>query len=134
MKTIELVQNEFNRTLQPLGDERILIGYVEEVNGPGARERPEFVPTRHELLEIAKYWERVWLRETYSMWGLQMTGSTPIRLTTFADIRIGRIAKIVGEEAVLAATNTVLEEFGKGQNPRTWRRFLEGFPPPAKRK
>jgi hypothetical protein len=35
------------------------IGYVEEVNGTGAQEVQEFLPTRHELLQLVKYWARV---------------------------------------------------------------------------
>ena len=34
------------------------IAAVEEVNGPGAAELAGFVPTRHELLELARYWAR----------------------------------------------------------------------------
>ena len=38
------------------GDDRILIGYVDEVNGPGSEEVSGFVPTRHELIQLVKYW------------------------------------------------------------------------------
>ena len=31
-----------------------VVGLVEEVNGTGAKARPEYVPTRHELLELAR--------------------------------------------------------------------------------
>jgi hypothetical protein len=36
----------------------LVIGWVPEVNGEGAVEAKEFVPTRHELSIIARHWLR----------------------------------------------------------------------------
>ena len=38
----EIVTNKDNELLRPWGNEKIVIGYVEEVNGAGAMEVPEF--------------------------------------------------------------------------------------------
>ena len=42
-------RNTDNEWLRPMGNQEVIIGLVDEVNGEGAREIPGFVATRHEL-------------------------------------------------------------------------------------
>src|SRR5262245_47382834 len=42
--------------LGALGDGRVLIGFVDEVNGPGAVECAGYRPTIHELRVLAEHW------------------------------------------------------------------------------
>ena len=51
--------NADNESLGAMRCGTFSIGYVEEVNGTGAQEVQEFLPTRHELLQLVKYWARV---------------------------------------------------------------------------
>jgi len=55
---MQIVRNVDNEHVQPMGITGGVIGFVEEVYGPGAREIPGFVPNRHELLLLAHHWEK----------------------------------------------------------------------------
>jgi hypothetical protein len=110
------------------GNDRIVIGCVDEVNGAGSIEFPSFVPTRHELIQLAKYWATVRIDLDFSYFVDGQTGSTEIRLGPFASRRVARIAEALGEEEVAKAVNEAYDEFGKGIDPRKWRIFREGTP------
>lgn len=49
------VRNADNEYLGAWGGRRLVIGSVNEVNGPGAQEIPDFMPNRHELIQLTKY-------------------------------------------------------------------------------
>jgi len=53
------VRNADNEWLGSFGGSGLRIGAVDEVNGSGAAEVVGFIPTRHELLELARYWANV---------------------------------------------------------------------------
>ncbi len=110
------------------GNDRIVIGCVDEVNGPGSIEFPSFVPTRHELVQLAKYWASVRMDLDFSHFIDGQTGSSEIRLGPFASRRIARIAAALGEDEVAKAVNEAYDEFGKRCDPRTWKVFREGTP------
>lgn len=117
--------NADNDYLGPFGGNGLTIGLVDEVAGEGATEVPEFVPTRHELLQLVKYWERRYLElEHFFFWSGQ-SGSTDIRVKPYANRRIARIAKLIGDEDVSRAIDEVWSEFAE-QNPRDWDVFLNG--------
>ena len=88
------------------------IGCVEIVNGSAAREVPEFLPTRHELLELVKYWESTFLDRAFFMFQTRQIGSTDIRMGPFAERRVIRIIKLLGDEGI-KAVRKVREEFEK---------------------
>ena len=52
----EYHEHEDNEGLAPLGGGGFLVGYVDDVHGRGAKECPEYVPTRHELAKLAAHW------------------------------------------------------------------------------
>jgi hypothetical protein len=82
------------------GGNGVYIGYVSEVNGPDSVEMPEFVPTRYELLQLAKYWATLALDLQFDFFLYAQTGSSEYRLDAFARRRVGRIAEILGREQV----------------------------------
>jgi hypothetical protein len=108
------------------GNDHIVIGCVDEVNGPGSIEFPSFVPTQHELIQLAKYWATVRTDLGFSYFVDGQTGSTEIRLGPFASRRIARIAAVLGEEEVATAVKEAYDEFGKGIDPKTWNIFMNG--------
>lgn len=110
------------------GNQLFVVGYVEEVNGPGAVEIPGFVATRHELIQLVKYWATVETDLDFYWFVYQCTGSSEIRLRPFAGRRISRIAEALGEEEVAKAVREAHNEFAKGVDPRTWNIFLNGTP------
>jgi hypothetical protein len=122
----KIVQNVDNEHLLPWGNEKFVIGYVESVNGSGAEEVPGFVPTRHELIELVKYWYGRWLGNDYFYFLTGQTGSTENRENPFAARRIDRIQTVLGQETVDRAIAAVMAKFSEGIAPETWNIFLNG--------
>ena len=116
----KIVTNSDNEGLGPMGP----IGFVDEVNGPGAEEIHGFVPTRHELIQIVKYWAYVELELTHLMHVSQQTGSDWLRKTSFAGRRIGRIERILGGDEVEKAVVEVYGEFLKKHYKEIWNVFV----------
>jgi len=110
------------------GNEEFVIGRVAEINGSEACEVPQFVPTKHELIQIAKYWllrllnNHLWYFET------GQTGSSEWRESVYASRRIDRIAEILPEQEF----NNVIEEIerdfkqDKKINDADWHIFKNG--------
>jgi hypothetical protein len=122
------VRNADNELLGAIHIGRLTVGYVDEINGPGAEEILGFVPTRHELIHLAKYWAKVGINIDYFWFCYQQTGSSEMRRGRFAWRRVDRIADVLGDEVVKAAVDKAYEEYGKDQDPRTWNIFLNGTP------
>ena len=117
-----------SKDLGAWGNDRITVGYVDQVNGPGARVIDGFLPTQHELIQLAKYWTKVAVEIEFDWFLFQGTGSTDIRLQPFAWRRVSRITRVLGHEEVGKAVEEAYDEFGKGCDPRTWRIFRNGTP------
>jgi len=84
--------------------------YVAEVNGPEACKIPEFTPTKHELIQIAKYWyDQVFYNDFY-FFTFAQTGSTEWRINMYAERRIDRVAEILSEEEL----NELLADVERG--------------------
>lgn len=110
------------------GNGRITIGYVSEVNGSDSGEVPDFVPTRHELVQLIKYWATVDLENEFYFFLYTQTGSNDSRRGAFARRRISRIATILGEEEVRKAIEEAGQEYSKKTDPRAWSIFKDGTP------
>jgi hypothetical protein len=110
------------------GNGNIIIGYVSEVNGPDSGEVPDFVPTRHELIQLFKYWATLDLDKQFYFFLYTQTGSIDRRRGAFAGRRICRIAAILGEEEVQKAIQEAQREYNKKIDPRAWSIFQDGTP------
>ena len=117
--------NADNEFLEPLAARHFVIGQVDQVNGAGAEELP-FMPTRHELLELVKYWVREILNVQYFWFLYAGTGSTEMRVESFAWRRIKRIAELLGDDAVKGAFDEAEGEFRKSCDPQHWEIFKRG--------
>jgi len=100
--------------------------FVEEDNDLEDEKIRVFTISRHELIQIVKYWAEVTLGLDYFMFIYSQTGSEQLRRVYFAHRRIGRIAEILGEDEVSKAIDEVYTKFGKNQDKRTWDIFLNG--------
>jgi hypothetical protein len=109
------------------GHGNITIGYVSELNGPDSAEMPGFVPTRHELIQLVKYWATLELDKQFYFFLYTQTGSDDRRRGAFARRRICRIAAILGEE-VRKAIEEAEQEYSKKTAPRAWSIFKDGTP------
>jgi hypothetical protein len=126
-KTVKVVRNSDNDALLPSGNEKVLIGCVDEVNGAGAVEVAEYVPTRHEIMQIVKYWHLRTLDNNWFFFIYGGTGSSEVRLKAFARRRIARADAAIGEEAVDAAIKEARDEFKtKINDDRLWTIFENG--------
>jgi hypothetical protein len=101
--------------------------YVDEVNGAGAAEVAGYIPTRHELVQLVKYWygrllDDQWFRFLYSG-----SDSREFRIGRFAPRRIRRAAAAIGQEEVDRAIKQVKVEFkAKLNDTRLWEIFENG--------
>lgn len=119
------VRNADNEWLGSWDGRGFRIGFVEEVNGPGAAEVVGFIPTRHELLELARYWANVAVEIEYCWFLFEQVGSSDMRRQPFAWRRVSRIQELLGAD-VEKVVDKVYEEYGKKQEPRYWGAFLHG--------
>jgi len=110
------------------GDDKTTIGYVSEVNGPDSAEMPGFVPTRHELIQLVKYWATLDLDKQFYFFLYSQTGSNDSRRGAFARRRISRIAAIRGEEEVRKAIEEAEQKYRETIDPRAWSIFQDGTP------
>jgi hypothetical protein len=109
-------------------NEKFTVGHVEEVNGPDSAEVPDFIPTRHELIQVVKYWEKLRLDHLFYYFLFGQTGSSETRRVAFAGRRVSRIARLLGDEEVRKAIQEVDAEFSKTIDPRGWAIFKDGTP------
>jgi hypothetical protein len=93
------------------GNERFVIGHVPEVNGSEACEVPQFVPTKHELIQIAKYWFQRRLDNDFYLFVFGQTGSSEWRTNVYANRRINRIADILPEQELNQSIEEVEHDF-----------------------
>ena len=93
-KRYRIHRNADNAALAPIVVNRFAIGHVDEINGEGAKEMPAFVPTRHELFVLAKYWIREIRQLEFFEFLSGQTGSREMRMIPFGWRRVERISKI----------------------------------------
>src|SRR5271166_366008 len=110
------------------GNQSFTVGYVDEVNGPNSAEMPEFVPTLYELIQLAKYWATIVIDLRFDYFLYTGTGSSEWRLDAFANRRVGRIGKILGQDEINKVIDQAYKQYGKEQDPRAWSIFLNGTP------
>jgi hypothetical protein len=129
------MRNADNDDLQPRelgllkigeGDEAIVVGplvvgEVDEVNGDGAEELP-FMPTRHELCELAKYWTNILIVMTLKAFETG-SSSTDIQRGGFADNRLKRLREVLGRDIVEKIFRESEEEWRKALGPDKWDGF-----------
>lgn len=121
---MENTVNDDNSDLQPIRIDPFVVGFVDEVNGPASREVPEYSPTRAELLELAKYWEFIFLDTEYFVCATGQVGSSEMRLARYAERRVARVVDLLGDKAIQAVCE-IRYGFAKGIGSRNWAEFRE---------
>jgi hypothetical protein len=102
-----VVSNADNAALMPKSIGGAVLGHVEEVNGEEGREVTGFIPTRHELKQIVKFWydELSYLHQKRVDFGV--LGSSEYRTMAFGIKRIERARTVLAEEGVDKAMQEV---------------------------
>jgi hypothetical protein len=94
------------------GNELFTVGWVAEVNGPEAVEVSGFIPTKHELKEIVKYWHLRRLYNRFFYWfHYGQSGSTEWRISIYAQRRIARVEELLSEKDVEEAVSDAEGDF-----------------------
>src|ERR1700758_4155983 len=102
-----MTMKNLNSTITPKCDEFL---YLE----PKAREEIKtFMPTRHELIELVKYWQKKRIQFGWDAFLSGCTGSIEASIATFAEVRINHIREIIGAEDADNAISEAYEEFSK---------------------
>jgi hypothetical protein len=108
--------------IMPMGP----VGHVDEVNGPGACLVRGFVPTKYEVLELAKHWAEILIDLKYFCWCYETYGSDWSRRMAFAGMRLKRMEKCVGEEEIRNVYDAAFEKFGKSCDHTLWAKYVNG--------
>ncbi len=128
-ETRKIVKNADNERLMPWTSNMFVTGYVDEVNGPGASEVVDFVPTRHELIQLARYWAQTLLDNHWWYFSVGQDGSTGWRERQFASLRLGRLACVLGDPEVDRIVDRVWDGFSRripDHEKPFWNIFLNG--------
>ena len=108
-----------HRGLQGLKDRRVRRG-LRGVIGKEAQEASGFVPTRHELIQVANYWANRKLEVGMGCLHYRETHDTELRLLNFAEDRIGHIAYLLGGNDLDTAIEKVFAQSGENQRKELW--------------
>ena len=110
----EYHENEDNKDLAPIAakDGFLVFGYIDIVNGRGAKECAEYVLTRHELIQLAAHWyeEILTVREEELS---RCYGGSERRVSQYARRRLSMIKELIGEEAIEEEFARVRQKFGR---------------------
>jgi hypothetical protein len=122
------VANSDNAYLEPMKAGPFAIGCVDEVNGDGAREILGFVPTKHELIQMAKYWLHRGLENDFFYVCYAQAGSSESRINSFAGRRLNRIADHFTKEEFTAEIDEAKREFKEKHkiSDEDWNTFENG--------
>ncbi len=121
-----------NRDTKGLGTMKVgpcVIGSVGPINGEDGKEVPDFVPTLHELKQLAGYWigERIDL--DFDWFAYQQSGSSEWRWSVFIYRRLHRLAEVLGEEAMKQIGKNAVKIYRKcypSISDEDWRVFTTG--------
>jgi hypothetical protein len=88
-----------------------------------------FVPTIHELKQLASYWMHERIDNDFESFAYQETGSSEWRWSVFISRRLNRLAEILGAEAMQQVRKDAVESYRKCYpriNDEDWRVFTTG--------
>jgi hypothetical protein len=100
------------------------IGYVDEVNGRGSTECPDYRPSRHELAILARHWFRKNYDDATNCWLYAYSGSSESRRLSYSHRRLNRIGAILGEEEMDKIGQEVDAMCRKEWGEEVWEAFL----------
>ena len=93
---------------------------------PPTAERLDYAPTRHELIQLARYWVREDLRFVVDYYLFGFTSCSQSKLVAFGGDRLRQLEKILGDEAVQTVVEQVEDEYRWSLGDKIWKIFKEG--------
>jgi hypothetical protein len=103
-----------------------VIRYFHEDRHSDHLEVPDFIPTRHELIHLAKYWAREALEISWFIFVSGSIGCTELKVRAFAWHQISHIASRVGDDRIEAAIDEVYDDFRKEVGDTLWDIYING--------
>jgi len=94
--------------------------------GEGGSEVPGFIPLKHELLQLVKYWVEEDLRGQWWRFTTGWIGRFESNISALACARIGEIKALIGTNEVTKAVEEAQERFKAEQDERLWEIFVNG--------
>jgi len=108
---------------------RFIIGCGEPISGQDGNGVPAFVPTFHELRQLASYWMQERIEHDFDWFTYQQTGSSEWRWSIFIFRRLDRLAAILGDHMMHQVREDAIASFRK-RYPKIsdddWRVFTSG--------
>lgn len=108
---------------------RCTMGSVDAINGEDGKEVTEFVVTRHELKQLARYWAEVRIEHDYFYFVSTCSGSSQWRWNVYIDRRLDRLTKVLGHEEMQRVWDDAVESYRQCHPEITdenWRVFTSG--------
>jgi hypothetical protein len=102
------------------------VGFVDMVVGKGGLEVPGFVATKHEILQLVRYWATEIIDLDFEFFLYGCVGSSEWRTREFAHRRLDRITNLIGEEEATTAWKQAEQAYSQRVDQRAWKIFMEG--------
>jgi hypothetical protein len=112
-----------NDALLPRQVGPVVLGDVEAMEGPGARECPEYVPTVQELRWLAAQWLREWVAAQLEDFFCGSSRPLDFSMANLAMARLDRIAGVIGTEEINRVRVEVDREVKYRLGPKLWHIF-----------
>ena len=110
------------------GRPTIMFGYVPEIHGPGGESFSQFVPTRNELLELLRHYERE-QHELAWWWFVQDSqSSSEIHMADHVLDRLDELRSLLGHEDATRVWEEMQQEFEEETDPEAWEAFRSRSP------
>lgn len=121
-----------NRDTESLGTMAIgpfIVGSIDAIDGEDSKEVPEFVPTKHELGQLAEYWMKQRIERDFEWFVKQTAGRSEWLWSEYISRRLDRLHLALGLDSMLKARENAVATFRK-QYPKItdedWRVFTKG--------
>jgi hypothetical protein len=99
-------------------------GRVDEVNGVGAGLVRDYVPTRDEIRQLAKYWAGYVIDTEFFWWLHGQVSSGEMRKVSFAKLRLERMRKCLGQEEISTIYQEAFEEYGDSLKAKPLKKYI----------
>jgi hypothetical protein len=121
-----------NRDSEGLGKINLgpaIVGSVDAINGDDGQEVADFVPTVHELKQLAIYWAEERIEHDFDWFMYQCTGSSEWRWSVYIGRRLNRLSEILGDQAMEEVWKKSIASYRRHYPKITdedWRIFTSG--------
>jgi hypothetical protein len=108
---------------------RFIVGSVDSINGDDGQEIADYVPTVHELKQLALYWAEERIEHDFDWFMYQATGSSEWRWSMYIGRRLNRLSEILGAQAMEEVWKESIATFRRSCPKITdedWRIFTNG--------